>query len=322
MPRVRFRRTRILVLLAALVPSCTRNAQPVVGTLERDRLELVAEAFEPVRELLVHEGEDVAAGQVILVQDDAAAAAQRAQAEAVSTRAHARLAELERGPRTEQIREARARLAGADDTLVVRRRELDRARAMMHAGSAAPAERDLAQAAYDATLAERDRARAALDAMLTGTTAEELAQARAAVAEAEAAVAVASLHHERLTIRAPRDGRVDALPFKVGERPPIGAVVAVVLAAGAPYARVYVAAALRPRVHVGDVARVRLDGLPRAWVARLRTVSADAAFTPYFALTERDRGRLVYLAELDLTEPEANLLPTGVPVEAEFPDAH
>ena len=50
-------------------------------------------------------------------------------------------------------------------------------------------------------------------------------------------------------------------------------------------------------------------------------VSSEAAFTPYYALNERDRGRLSFLAEIVLTEPEAASLPTGMPVETRLPEA-
>ena len=43
----------------------------------------------------------------------------------------------------------------------------------------------------------------------------------------------------RLVVRAPRTGVVDAIPYKLGERPPPGAPVIVLLADDAPYARVY-----------------------------------------------------------------------------------
>ena len=49
----------------------------------------------------------------------------------------------------------------------------------------------------------------------------------------------------------------------------------------------------------------------------MRWVSADASFTPYFALTEHDRSRLSYLAEVDV--PDAAELPSGVPLEVDFP---
>jgi HlyD family secretion protein len=49
----------------------------------------------------------------------------------------------------------------------------------------------------------------------------------------------------------------------------------------------------------------------------VRKVLADPAFTPFFALTERDRGRLTYLAEIDLPDASQDL-PAGVPLEACF----
>ena len=52
---------------------------------------------------------------------------------------------------------------------------------------------------------------------------------------------------------------------------------------------------------------------------RLRARPAsEASFTPYHALTERDRGRLVFVAEVDLEGDGAHALPTGVPVQVEF----
>ena len=46
-------------------------------------------------------------------------------------------------------------------------------------------------------------------------------------------------------------------------------------------------------------------------------MSSEAAFTPYYALTERDRGHLTYLAKIDITE-DRERLPDGVPVQVEL----
>jgi len=51
----------------------------------------------------------------------------------------------------------------------------------------------------------------------------------------------------------------------------------------------------------------------------VRYVSTDAAFTPYYALNERDRSRLSFLAEVELVEQDAAALPAGMPVEVEIP---
>jgi HlyD family secretion protein len=125
----------------------------------------------------------------------------------------------------------------------------------------------------------------------------------------------------RLRVTAPTAGRLDALPFELGERPRAGDVVAVMLAAGAPYARVYVPEPLLIAARQGAPAEVNADGDARTYRGHVRRISSEASFTPHYALTERDRSRLSYLAEVELDEPDASDLPTGVPVEARFPAA-
>ena len=94
------------------------------------------------------------------------------------------------------------------------------------------------------------------------------------------------------------------------------------LADGPPYARVHVPEPIRARVHPGLGARVMVDGVKGGFSGRVRTVSHDAAFTPFYALTDKDRGRLAYLAEVDLLDSAARQLPTGVPVQVTFEDGH
>jgi HlyD family secretion protein len=62
----------LLVFAGALLAACQQgtDAFPLVGTLERDRVEVVAEAREELVELAVSEGEAVSAGQLVARQDD------------------------------------------------------------------------------------------------------------------------------------------------------------------------------------------------------------------------------------------------------------
>lgn len=309
----------VLLGVHLCVFACSEGESRIaVGTLERDRLDLVAEASEPVVERPVAEGAYVEAGTLLVKLDPTRLGAQMAQATARRARANARLAELVRGPRVERISEARARLKGAEGRLQTARSELSRAKKLLSKGIASEDQVDQRRAVFDEALAARDAGRANLDELLDGATDEELAQAEAALAEADAALTDARIHLSRLEVRAPTAGWVDALPFELGERPPTGGIVAVLLADEAPYARVYVPAAIRVHVGSGTPALVRIDGIDEPLPGRVRTVATDASFTPYFALTERDRGRLVYLGKVDLTGSEARGLPTGLPVEVEF----
>ncbi len=83
------------------------------------------------------------------------------------------------------------------------------------------------------------------------------------------------------------------------------------------FARVYVPEHLRVHVTPGTGATIHVDGLDEAIPGRVRWVASEAAFTPYYALTERDRGHLTYLAKIDL-DIDRDRLPDGVPVEVEL----
>jgi HlyD family secretion protein len=309
-----------LLPLAALLLSSGCGPQPAddrwVGTLEWDRVELVAEASEPILELLATEGEPVAAGRALLRFDSRRSQARLDQARAAQAQAAARLLELERGPRAEDLRQAEARLQGATLVLEARQREYARLDELLRRKLASPDAVDQSRSARDAAQAERDANLAAWQALKAGTRAEQVEQARRGLAQAEAATKLAEVDLERMTVRAPVPGRVDSLPFKPGNQPQAGKVVAVLLSGAAPYARVYVPEPLRVRVQPGQAARVRVDGLPQAIEGVVRMVESDPVFTPFYALTERDRQHLSYIAKIDLKDASARTLPAGLPVEA------
>ncbi|MEJ2534268.1 MAG: HlyD family efflux transporter periplasmic adaptor subunit [Gammaproteobacteria bacterium] len=305
---------------ALVLAGCAENGPgPMVGTLERDRVEITVESDEPILSIEAADGERVVAGQVLLRQDPARANAALDQRIAERDQAAARLAELRRGPREERVRESRAQLEAAQALTENARLELDRQQVIFDRGLGEEAALDGARSRWRNARAEQQAAREALEELLNGTTVEELQQAEAALAAAEARVGQARLDLDRLTLRAPVNGVVDKVWWEVGERPPRGATVALVLDDARAFARIYVPEPLRADVQPGATLQVALDGHDRVLEGTVAWVSADASFTPYFALTEHDRARLSFLAEVDL--PGAADLPSGLPLEALPPDA-
>jgi len=302
-----------------LLGACNGADDPprIVGELASDRVELTAEVAEPITEILVAEGDRVAAGQVLARQNPTRARARLDEAEAAAAQAQARLDELVRGPRSEQISAARAAMEGARDELAFR--EADYARVQdIHARNLASDDvLDRARAALDAAQAADKQRRAQLQELLAGTTIEELAQAESAVKQAEARRDLAAVDLARHDITAPVDGVADSRLFEIGERPNPGQTVMVLLAGDQAYARVYVPEQLRVGIRPGQAARIHVDGLAEPLPGRVRWVASEAAFTPYFALTERDRGHLTYVAKVDIATARERL-PDGVPVEVEL----
>jgi HlyD family secretion protein len=308
-----------VVVVSLLFAGCGGDADQrlIVGQLASDRIELTAEATEPVVEILVAEGESVSAGQLLMRQDTARAEARLAEADAVLGQAGARLDELVRGPRSELIDAARADVAGATDELTFREADYARVKEVHARKLASPELLDQARAALDSARADLDVRRARLQELLTGTTVEELAQAEYAVKQAQARRDQLAADLGRHEIRAPVGCIVDSRLFEIGERPAPGQALMVMLAGTQPYARVYVPERLRVRVTPGDSATIHVDGLPDSLPGRVRWVASEAAFTPYYALTERDRGHLTYLAKIDIAV-DRERLPDGVPVQVEL----
>ncbi len=307
-----------MLLLAA---GCARERPVEVhGTVERDRLELIAESNERIVEIAVREGNRVQAGAVLVRQEAGTAQARIDQSQAALLEAQRRLADLEQGPRQREIDEARASLGGAESEMQSAQNEFARVQALVQRKLLSESNLDQARATRDSARAARDAARARYELLRQGTRTEQVAEARAAVQRATAVLAEIETVASRYTVTAPRDGIVEALPYKLGERPAAGRPVAILLADGVPYARVYVPEPLRARFTAGTQVEATVDGHDGPLKGTVRYVSADAAFTPYYALTQKDRSRLAYLAEIALDDPAAQALPAGLPIQVFVPN--
>jgi HlyD family secretion protein len=306
------------ILILIFITGCESENGTTVGTLERYRISLTAEVSEPIADLAVREGDFVEAGQLVVRLDSSLLDAQISQAQAGLTRTQRRLDELVRGPRQETILETRAAVAESQAQVINTEEEFERVETLVSRQLLPQARLDEARALRDSARAKLEGIRARLTAQLEGTTIEELDQARAAVEEAAAALERIKIQRQRLQLRAPQASRVEALPFRVGEQPAAGKTLAVLLANNPVFAKVYVHEAMRAHLNAGDQAIVYVAGRENPLQGKIRFLSSEANFTPFYALTEYDRGRLTYLAEIDILGDTENL-PTGVPVSVSFP---
>ena len=308
-------RALVIGLGAFALAGCARHDDTLPGTLERDRVELVADANETIVSLPFAEGTAVKAGDVIVVQDRALSTAEVDAARAQLAEAEARVAELKNGPLPTTIRAAAARRDAArvarDDAV----RERDRLLGLVARSLVSRSEADRQVAAADSAEADLHAAEADLRELQQGTRAEQVAQARQAADSARANLAGLETTSSRLEVRAPIAATIDALPFHLGEKPSRGATVAVLLATTAPYARIHVPEPLRARVAAGTAATIRVDGVDRSWRGKVRFISSEAEFTPYYALTAADRSKLSFLAEVTFEDADAAKLPSGLPVD-------
>ena len=311
MPRV-FLSTMLLALSLA---GCSEETPQVLGTLEYDRISLPAPSAERIVSVDVREGDRVKVGTVLITLERTRIAAQTDATLAQAQQQRESLAELEAGTRGEQVAQAQAQLAGAQAQARDARAYLARVQPLGQRRLIAAVEVDRARAAADTADAQVRTAQALLGELEHGARKERIAQAAAGLRAAEAQVAAQTVVLDKLKVVAPRDGRIDSLPYKLGDQAPVGAPLAILLVGDAPYARVYVPEPMRANVKIGDRATVHATG--QAPIAgRVRAIRSEPSFTPYYALSGKDAARLSYLAEIVLEH--AGDLPAGLPVSVEF----
>ncbi|MFA3789977.1 HlyD family secretion protein [Aliiglaciecola sp. SL4] len=289
-----------------------------LGTLERNRIAHTATVNEVVTELPIPQGTLVKKGDVLVKLDDRQQKAIVAKAKASVAEAQANLDKLRNGARPEEVASASAKLEGAQAALTESETAYQRAKNLISQKLVSQANLDQALATRDAKAAAVHEAEEALLLLTNGTRPEDLEIGKANLAMMEAVLASEIKKLEDLTIVATRDGRLDNLPWNLGERVTMGSPVAIVLAGIAPYARIYIPEPYRVKIKVGDSLPLHVDGLTETIEGTVRWISIEPAFTPYYALNQEERARLMYLAEVQLPSQYADLA-NGVAVQVELP---
>ncbi|XAL34569.1 HlyD family efflux transporter periplasmic adaptor subunit [Vibrio harveyi] len=303
-----------------LLTACSKDdGQQALGTLERDRVTFTATSSEIIRALPIKEGSQVTEGEVLVQLDTKNQEAILARAIAEQAKADAYLLKLTNGERPEDIAAAQARVARAEAQLTEAQKNYQRKAELVRKKLISQSEKDTALAARDSARAELDSSQEEFSKLTAGSRPEDIEQAKAELMAAKADVALQQQKLAELTITATRDGLLDNLPFNLGERVPVNGIVAVIQASRVPYARVYVPATYRVNFIPGKAVQVHVDGVEKPLEGTVRWVATEPSFTPYFALTEEERSRLMYLAEVDLQD-SAESLPSGIPAQVDLVD--
>jgi multidrug resistance efflux pump len=213
---------------AALPAASMVGAPGVVEPADR-AIELATEVPGVVAEVLVKEGERVAAGAPLLRLHDEVERAAVTAAEADVQAAEAELSKTLRGARIEDVRDAEAQAAAARARAEQSAREASRAKGLVAQGAASQQELDQleGQASVDAKQAAAAEAR--WKSVANGSRREDVALARARLAQAEARLAQARAALARLTLTAPVAGEVLEVRVRPGEYSSPGGGHAVVL---------------------------------------------------------------------------------------------
>lgn len=316
----------VAVAVAAGVALChflggrKENVIAATGTIEVTEVNVTAKESGTLAEVRFKEGDRVKKEQVLarLVRNDLKA--QQEQDAAALARARAVLADLRKGPRPQEVREAEQVREAAQ----VR---YDLAQADFARFSMLYAERVISRKEMDEVKARRDLAMKDLAAagerlslVRSGTRADVLAAQEAEVQRLEALSRMTASRLSDTVLVSPLGGIVLSKNYEEGEFLRAGAVLATVADLSDCWVKLYLPSTVLGRVKVGALVNVRVDSFPdRIFQGRVRTVSDRAEFTPRQSLTTEERANLVFAVEVKVDNPDFLLKP-GMPADVTFHD--
>lgn len=229
-----------------------------------DNFEAHAPAASTVKRVLVHEGDRVKAGQLLLQLDDAEARAKAAKALAQLKASQADLQAVGTGGTHEEVLTSRSELVKARAERDAAQRNLDAMNRLLQRGAASPAEVEAAQGRLRTAQAQVNLLEQKSSSGRYSRP--EVAKVRAQEAEAKAEYQAAQdlLHNANVT--APRDGIVYSLPVKPGAFVSTGDLLAQVADLRTVQVRAFVDEPDIGRLATGEQVSITWEGQPgRTW---------------------------------------------------------
>lgn len=330
------------------------------GTVEARTITVGSRTGGRVKDVLAHEGDRVKSGQPLMIFESGDLEAQKLavkgefdqvqanleklekgarpeeieQAKARASTLGAALAQTKVGPRSEQIAAARARLAAAQVSADKAQIDLGRARKLFESQAISQAEVENADAALRGALAQRDALKQSLNELENGASHEELQQAQARAAEANASarlvqagsrvedikaargmveaaqgkLAALDVMIDELTVRAPRDARVESLDLRPGDLVTPSAPAATLLEEDQLYVRIYVPETHIGQIHLGQEVPVSVDSFKkRSFKGVVEHINSIGEYSPRNLQTADERADQVFAARIGLREGKEEL---------------
>lgn len=245
------------------------------GRVEATQIVIATKLPGELLEVLVREGDDVAAGQVLA----------RVESEEIEAQLRGAASEVERLQQAKsQALAERERLAAQ---VTYERNELNRIRQVYDKGFAPKDKLEAQETAYSSAAAALKAAQWAI----------EVAEAAIGTGRAETDRLTSLLRHRELL--APKDARVQYRLAEPGEILSSGGRVLTLLDLDDAYMTVFLPAAGAGRLAIGAEARLVMDAAPEyVFPARVSFVAAEAQFTPKSVETDSEREKLMFRVKL------------------------
>jgi multidrug resistance efflux pump len=291
------------------------------GTIEARTITVGSRVGGRIQDVLVREGDQVKAGQPLITFEPGDLRAQELQAKGQVEQAQANAAKVAGhgdSSRQHEIAAARARLAAQEAALEKAKLDVERDQTLVAQRAETQRTLDDARTALQNAVGQRDALRAQVDELLRGTP-QDVRAAQGQLDTAQGRLQQIETMLDELTIRAPRDARVQTLDLRPGDILAPNAAAAKLLEPTELYVRIYVPETQLGHIREGLQVPIYVDSFPkRPFRTLVESVSSQGEYTPRNLQTEDERADQVFAARLRIDEGR-DVLRAGMAAFARVP---
>lgn len=294
-----------------------RNSKiEATGTIESTNVTISSKTIGEIKTIIADEGEQVSAGDTILVIDHEALGYQLDQALAGEKIAQAQLALMLKGARTEDLKQAEEMMKQAEINFNLAKSDFERYAQLWENKSITQKQYEDISGRYQVALAQLTSAKENFAKVKKIFRPEEIEQTKANLAKAQAAVELLKKNIRDCYIISPIPGFVVNKFVEVGETvSPMSSLVKVSNLATVNLI-IYVSEVELGKVKLGQQAEITIDAFPdKKYPGTVIYISPEAEFTPKNIQTKDERTKLVFAVKIEITNNDLELKP-GMPADA------
>lgn len=308
-----------IALVSALAWGCSDNGKNIIaeesGTIESTDVVLSSQTAGKIVKIKADEGTAVKKGDTLLVADPELYELQLKQAAAGRDIAKAQLDLLIKGARKEDIAQAKEVFNQASANLALAETDKKRMEALYEGKSISKKQYDDAVLRYDVTLSQFNAAKQNLAKIENIARPEEIAQAKANLAKAEAGVDLLKKNIRDCYVVSPIDGIVVKRFVEPGETVGMMSSLFKVSNLSKVEVVIYVSEKSLPEIRLNQTAEIITDGEPdKVRTGKVIFISPEAEFTPKNIQTKEERTKQVFAVKIEIDNPDG-ALKTGLPVD-------
>ncbi len=319
---------RVLILLAVVVavgvylyPRLTKKPAPVneltlSGNIEAHESLVGFKVPGRIVDLPIEEGQQVEQG-TLLARLENADYRQRVRINEAGVKVReSDLALTLAGPRVQEVKARQQVMLDAQADLAQKKIDNDRAQKLFSKDEISAQDRDHAATALKRAQTVFKAAQERYNEAVEGSRKEDIAIARANLAQANANLKLSRIDLGYTVLRAPTAGVITVREAEIGEVVQPGSPVVTLADLDHIWLRAYIAETDLGRIRWGQAATITTDTYPgKKYHGRISFISPDAEFTPKSVQTYKERVTLVYRIKIDIDNPNHELKP-GMPADA------